>query len=139
MPRYSVRDLLTIELRLNRSFYAAVSSCVLFIVLAQVFGPTFLQPAGNKGSLTLAMFVCLLLAIAGYIWYVISIYQTSKAIHKPNGLFLLWAIWGPVLSQIIRLPFISVALAVTSLLIKFFLSNKLQAMTRLQELRDRHS
>jgi hypothetical protein len=138
-PRLAVGILHKIESRLNRSFYAAVSAWVICIVISGVFGPILLAPHGNRIPLALMIMVLFLLALAGYVWYVVSIYATAKAIHKPNGVYLAWAILGPLLSQLpIPIPFISTALAVTPLIVKFILSNELRAMIRLQTLRDLH-
>jgi hypothetical protein len=133
----SVQDLQEIESRLNRAFMAAVSSCILYLVIGGMFGPMLLKPHAHKLPLALAVIICLLLAFAGYIWYLISIYQTATAIHKSGGFFLTWAILGPVLS-ILPIPVISIALSVSPLIIKFLLANDLRTMTRMQTLRDLH-
>jgi hypothetical protein len=140
-PRLTVKDLLGIESRLNRSFYAAVSAYIFSFVLGLFFGP-LLNPRANLRENVMALLLVVvillgaILAFAGYVWYVIAIYQTAKAIHKPYG-YLLWAILGPVLS-ILPIPIVSIALAVTPVTIKFLLSEELRTRARLQTLRDLH-
>jgi hypothetical protein len=136
-PRLSVQDLQGIESRLNRGFFAAVGAFVFCLFFNGVYGPMIRDPRANKLSLALAILLCLLLAFAGYVWYVISIYQTAKAINKSGGLYLAWAILGPVLS-LLPIPIVSLALSVSPLVIKFLLSNEIRTMTRLQTLRDLH-
>jgi hypothetical protein len=144
-PRLAVHDLLKMESRLNRSFYAAVSALVLYLINNLLLGPMLSDFSAYTMRVVLAIAVCLLLAIAGYVWYIVAVYQTAKIIHKPYGFYLVWVIIGPVLCQIpvlITLPmiysFVSMGLAATPLAAKFLLSNELRTMIRIQTLRDLH-
>jgi hypothetical protein len=136
-PGLSVKELMKIDARLNRSFYAAVAALIISIAVS-IFS---ISPAREPrtGSLALALIIILLLfsAVAAYVWYVVSIYLTAAAIKKPSGLYLFWAIGGPILS-LLPIPIISIVLAVTPLIIKYLLSGEIRTMMRLQTLRDLH-
>jgi hypothetical protein len=138
-PKLTTKDLQVIESRLNRSFYVAVSAVILFIVINAFLSPLILTPGKNAARLLLALVILAggFLAFAGYVWYVISIYKTAKAINKSYGLYLSWAILGPVLS-LLPIPIISHVLAVTPLTIKFLLSGEIRTMARFQTMRDLH-
>jgi hypothetical protein len=144
-PRLAVPDLLKIESRLNRSFYAAVCALAIYLVNNLLLRPMLFDFNAYTMRVVLAIAACLLLAIAGYSWYILTVYQTAKMIHKPYGFYLLWVVIGPVLCQVpipIALPFISsfisMCLAATPLAAKFLLSNELRTMIRIQTLRDPH-
>jgi hypothetical protein len=134
----TVKELLGIESCLNLSFYAAVIAFIFLYSISWFSLPFLLEPRSNKTiALLLVIVAGAILAFAGYIWYMVSIYKTAKAINKPGGLYLLWAIGGPILSQI-PIPIVSIALAVTPLIIKFLLSGEIRTMIRLRTLRDFH-
>jgi hypothetical protein len=138
ISRLSVKELMAIESRLNRSFYAAVIAVIISIVLnAYLIAPLLREPRENVALIALAVSIGTLLALGGYIWYVVSIYATAKAMRKPFGLYLFWAIGGPILS-LIPIPIVSRILSVTPLTIKFLLSGEIRTMIRLQTLRDLH-
>lgn len=139
-PRLSVKGLNAIESRLNRSFYAAVVALIVYIVINGYFG--IHAVAFRNVVLLLIIMAAALLALGGYIWYVVSLSITAKAINKRCGPYLFWAIGGPILSLIpVPIPlwgYVSMALAVAPLTIKFLLSGEIRTMIRFQTLRDMH-
>jgi hypothetical protein len=135
-PGLSVKELIGIEARLSRAFFAAVAAFIIYRAISIFSIPS---AGGPRAGLAVLLMIVLLfiLAVAGYVWYVVSIYLTATAIKKPRGLYLFWAIGGPILS-LLPIPIISIVLSVTPLTIKFLLSGEIRTMIRLQTLRDLH-
>jgi hypothetical protein len=128
--KLSVKDLYKIESRLNHGFAAAVIALLLYLGISIFFSPLARDPDRLFVYLLIAGLVALL-ALCGYIWYIVSMYITARAIRKPAGLYLFWAIGGPILS-LLPIPIVSIALAAAPLVIKFILSGEIQSMIRTQ-------
>lgn len=135
-PEPTVKDLLRIESRLNLAFYAAVISLLFYIVISLFLLPALVN-SRERTLLFLPVMALYFLAFCGYVWYLVSICLTAKAINKRFGLYLAWAIGGPILS-LLPIPFVSTALGATPLIIKFLLTTEIQTLIRLRTLRDLH-
>lgn len=135
----SVKDLNAIDARLNRSFYAAVAAVLIYLALI-VFGSSFIKrPAGTDAPwIALIILFSFLLTIAGYIWYVVAIGLTTRALGKPAVLYIVWLLAAPPLS-LIPIPFVSAIIGASPLAIKFIISGDIRTRIRFQTLRDLHS
>jgi hypothetical protein len=136
-PGLSVKELMRIDARLNRAFYAAVAAIIFYVAVSIFSISPVREPRSGSPALALIIVLFLILAVGAYVWYVVSIYLTATAIKKPTGLYLFWAIGGPILS-LLPIPIISNVLTVTPLIIKFLLSGEIRTMIRLRTLRDMH-
>ena len=132
-----VKDLHAIEDRLNRGFYAAVIALLIYLALA-AYGSSFLDTASPLAVwILIIILVSFLFAVAGYIWYVVSIARTTRALGKSSALYILWLLLAPILS-LAPIPVISLIIGVSPLIIKFIISSEIRARIRSQTLRDLH-
>jgi hypothetical protein len=65
-PGLSVKELMGIESRLNRSFYAAVTAVIISIVINLYLAPVLREPRENAALVAVAILVVAILALGGY-------------------------------------------------------------------------
>jgi len=133
----SVQTLNLLATRLNRSFYAAVISILVYLVLSMMVLPSIYR-SQRTGAILVVLLIgfCFFLAIAGYIWYVVSIGITTRRLEKPAALYILWLIAAPLLA-LLPIPVVSIIIGVSPLSIKYLISNEIQAKIRLEMMREK--
>jgi len=128
MANQRVEDLLRQETLLNRSFALWMTMYIAVGVLG-VF-------VGARGGIPLTVGVALvqlallLTYLASYIWFIIEVTRTAKALEKRPLPFLAWMLVAPVIGLIIGLipvfSIFAIVIGASPLSIKFLLAGQLR-------------
>jgi hypothetical protein len=129
-----VDELIKVESRLTRSFFAAAAgflAVMLFIMFVARRGPTgAIEPASVFWTLVLVQYVC-------YVWYAISAGRAAKALREPGWKYVVWILVAPFLANL-PIPVISTLIGVSPLAIRFLLGGRIQTAIRDASVADLH-
>ena len=114
------------ESRLTRSFIVAVGAVGIWLVWLLFIASPEQMSQTDPTMLTMSA-----IQFASYVWYAVAAGGAAKVLGDKGWKYVVWILAAPFIAKI-PIPFVSTAIAVSPLSIKFLLGSQLQAAIRQQ-------